>query len=277
VLPESVAVYGGKYYVGGVCNGRVYRGDLRSAKATVLVPHRPTFPYGAGGIAATANRLVVANGGSSFVTVYNRRTGERVARFTNGHAQGESIVNDVAIAPNGDAYLTEYQLSKIYRIPAEALQTKHRGLQELSVWRNLRGTVFPVGHDGGTANGIETTPDGRFLIVAQSHTGELYRIRISDQRVSKIRLGGKHLAFPDGIVLSNADVLYVVENEKARIAEIRLSNHYDRGRVVSRTGSPRFRCPSGVAIAGDRLLVTNLQYGCEPWQRPWTVESIRIP
>jgi sugar lactone lactonase YvrE len=273
VLPESVAVYAGKYYTGGVCSGKIYRGDLTKRRAAVFVPAGPN-PVSVGGIEATATRLIVANAGSGFAKVYNRFTGQRVARFWNGSEPGESIVNDVAVAPNGDAYLTEYRLSKIYRIPANGIAQHQPGVQKLPVWLNLRGTAFPV--RDGSANGIAATPDGRFLIVTHFSAGELYRIRISDQHVSKIRLHGKHLAGPDGIVLSNADVLYVVEAHKQRIAEIRLSDHYDRGRVVSRTTSPRFRCPSGVAIAGDRLLVSNLQYGCE-FKLPFTVASIPIP
>ena len=273
VLPESVAVYAGKYYTGGVCSGKVYRGDLTKRRAAVFVPAGPN-PVSVGGIEATATRLIVANAGSGFAKVYNRFTGQRVARFSNGQEPGESIVNDVAVARNGDAYLTEYALSKIYRIPANGIAQHRPGVQNLPVWLNLRGTAFPIRRN--SVNGIAATPDGRFLIVTHFKAGELYRIRISDQHVSKIRLHGKHLAGPDGIVLSDADVLYVVEAGKQRIAEIRLSDHYHRGRVVSRTTSSRFRCPSGVAIAGDRLLVSNLQYGCE-FKLPFTVASIPIP
>ncbi len=273
VAPESVAVYGGKYYTGGVCNGRLYVGDLRRKRAHSLVPSGPRHIV-VGGIEATANRLVVAKGGSGFAKVYNRFTGEQLARFSNGLPQGRGIVNDVAITPHGDAYLTEFSLSKIYRIPAAGIAQPEPAVQELPVWLNLRGTVFPI--QGGSANGIAATPDGRFLIVAHYAAGELYRVRIRDQQVTKIRLHGKHLDGPDGIELSNADVLYVVEQQRQRIAEIRLSNHYDHGRVVSRTTSPRFHCPSGVALAGDRLLVSNLGNGC-PFKLPWTVASIPIP
>ena len=273
VSPESVAVYGGKYYTGGVCNGRLYVGDLRRKRAHTLVRPGPKKIV-VGGIEATADRLVVAKGGSGFAKVYNRFTGEQVARFSNGLPQGRGIVNDVAVTSNGDAYLTEFSLSKIYRIPAAGIAQQEPAVQELPVWLNLRGTSFPV--QGGSANGIAATPDGRYLIVAHYAAGELYRIRISDQQVTKIWLHGKHLDGPDGIELSNADVLYVVETGKEAIAEIRLSNHYDKGRVVSRTTSPRLKCPSGVAIAGDRLLVSNLGYGC-PFELPWTVASIPIP
>ena len=75
-----------------------------------------------GGIKATANRLVVTRAASGFADVYNRFTGELVVRFTNGRPQGQSIINDVAVTPNGDAYLTEFDDSQLYRIPASELQ-----------------------------------------------------------------------------------------------------------------------------------------------------------
>ena len=58
------------------------------------------------------------------------------------------------------------------------------------------------------------------------------------------------------MVLNNADVLYVAEPGKGRITEVSLSNHYTQGRIVSRTTSPLFRCPTAVDVAGDRLLVS---------------------
>ena len=91
----------------------------------------------------------------------------------------------------------------------------------------------------------------------------------------RIWLHGKTLSGPDGIVLKG-HLLYVVENGKSRIAKIGLSKHYARGRIKSRTTSPRFQCPTGADLAGDRLLVVNSQF-CGPGEPPWTVVSIPAP
>jgi sugar lactone lactonase YvrE len=269
--PESIAVRGDKYYVGSVCNGQLYRGDLAEPSAEVFVPADPT-PFEMSGIKATANRLVVARG-NGFASVFNRFTGATVAQFSNGLGY-DSVVNDVAIAPNGDAYLTEFLLSRLYRIPAADIARHQSRVQELPVFLDFRGTAFPV--QEASANGIAATPDGRFLIVAHFSAGELYRVRISDGQVNRIDLGGTRLASPDAIILTEANVLYVVEFDTQNIAKISLAGHYTRGQIVSRTTSPLFQCPTGVARSGDHLLVTNSQF-CGPGEPPFTVTSIPIP
>jgi sugar lactone lactonase YvrE len=273
VYPENVEVYAGKYYVGTLC-GRMYRGDLRKKQAEVFVPRDPSDIRIVGGIEATATRLVVARAGTGEAQVYNRSTGKLVARFYNGH-RDESIVNDVAVTPDGDAYLTEFIRSQLYRIPARDIRRHRTKLQPLTVFLDFRGTTFPV--QEGSANGIVATPDGRHLIVAQSSVGELYRVRLHDKRVTRIDLQGGLLKVPDGMVLNNAGVLYVAEPPKGRVTEIRLSDHYTRGRIVSRTTSPLFRCPTAVDIAGDRLLVSNSQYCSDSVEMPFQLTSVPIP
>ena len=240
----------------------------------MFVPRDPDDIRIFGGIEATATRLVVARAGTGEAQVYNRSTGRLVARFYNGH-RDESIVNDVAVTPDGDAYLTEFIRSKLYRIPAKDLRRHRAKVQPLPVFLDFRGTVFSV--QEGSANGIVATPDGRHLIVAQSSRGELYRVRLRDKRVTRIDLQGGRLVVPDGMVLNNADVLYVAEPPKGRITEVRLSDHYTRARIVSRTTSPLFRCPTAVDIAGDRLLVSNSQYCSDETELPFLLTSIPIP
>ncbi len=270
VQPESVTVRGGHYYTGGICNGNLYRGDLRHRRAEVLTRGHATTLLA--GIKATATRLVVTGLRNDLAgaQVYNRFSGEFLAQFAPLRSQ---IVNDVAIAPNGDAYLSGFTRSKIFWIPAADLNRQPE-VQRLQVFLNFRGTSFPV--QDASANGIAVTSDGRFLIVTHFSLGRLYRVRLSDGQVSRIDLHGHHLAGPDGIALTESNVLYVVEANQSRIAEIRLSHRYDSGRIVSRTTSPRFQCPTSAAIAGDRLLVANSQF-CGPNKPPYTIASIPLP
>ena len=173
-----------------------------------------------------------------------------------------------------DAYLTGFTNSKIYRIPAAGLEGGQSGVQRLKVFLNFRGTSFPV--EEFSANGIAVTSDGRFLIVTHFSAGRLYRVRLSDGQVRRVDLHGQALAGPDGITLTESNVLYVVEANESRIAEVRLSHSYGSGRVVSRTTSPGFQCPTSAAIAGDRLLVANSQF-CGPDEPPYTIASIPLP
>jgi len=252
-------------------NGDVYRGELDEESATVFVPGGPGHRQ-SGGIEATDTLLVVANGNEGGATVYDRATGELVARFSTGLGD-QSNVNDVALAPNGDAYLTDFELSKIYRIPAVELERADTKVRKLPVFLDLTGAGFVAG--SGSANGIVATPDGRFLLVVHYGYGELHRIRLSDKEVTRVDLHGERLLSPDGMVLKD-DVLYVVEYEASDVAAIGMSNCYLSGEVLSRMTDPAFVCPTTDDVVDDRLLVVNSQF-CGPGEPPFTVVSIPLP
>jgi sugar lactone lactonase YvrE len=272
VYPEGVEVFGTTYYVGSVGNGDVYRGELDEEGATVFVPGGPGHRQSEG-IEATDTRLLVANG--SGATVYDRATGELVAHFSTGLGD-QSNVNDIAVTPNGDAYLTDFELSKIYRIPAAELERADTAVRKLPVFLDLAETHGVFLAEGHSANGIVASPDGQFLLVAHYTRGELYRIRLSDKKVTQVDLQDERLRTPDGMVLTDDDVLYVVEADASDVAAIALSNSYLRGEVQSRTKDPAFVCPTTDDIADGRLLVVNSQF-CVPGKPPFTMVSIPLP
>lgn len=275
VLPEGVAVRGGTYYVTSTNGGAVYRGDLRQRRAEIFLPpgqHGRTF---AAGIKATATRLVIAGGPTGLVSVYDRRNGSRVAQFSNDLPADQTFINDVAIAPNGDAYVTDSVRPVLYRIPAAKLARHRAGVQPLTVFRNFTGTALQY-QDGFNANGIVATPDGRFVLVGQSNTGRLYRVRLADGAVSRVDIDGGALTAADGLVLLDFRVLYVVRNSFERVVEVRLGPSYGSGRVVSVTTSPAFQFPTTAAVAGNRLLLVNSQFG-GPGEPPFTLTSIPLP
>lgn len=271
VFPEGVEVFGTTYYVGSATNGDVYRGELDEGSATVFVPGGPGHRQ-SGGIEATDTLLVVANGNEGGATVYDRATGALVARFSTGLGD-RSNINDVTLAPNGDAYLTDFELATIYRIPAVELENPDTNVRTLPVFLDLTGTTFVGG--SSSANGIVATPDGQFLLVLHYGYGELHRIRLSDKEVTRVDLHGEPLSSPDGMVLKD-DVLYVVEYAASRVAAIGMSNSYLSGEVLSRTTDPAFVCPTTDDVVDDRLLVVNSQF-CGPGEPPFTVVSIPLP
>lgn len=279
VFPEGIDVIGGKFYVTSTSDGSILRGDLRLSRAERFIA-ADEGQFGAVGIRATADRLLVAGGPSGTVTVYDRSSGERVARFSNGGGAG-TFINDVAVAPNGDAYITDSVRPVVYRIPAAALRQRRAGAQDLPVFRHLRRTVFTYVAGAFNANGIVVTADGRSLLVVNAETGRLYRIRVGSGAVSRVQVTGGALTGGDGLVLLDSNVLYVVRNALNRITEIQLSPDHAKGRVVSTTTSPSFDFPTTAAVAGDRLLVVNSQFdallaGQDP-TRPFTVSSIPLP
>jgi Cu-Zn family superoxide dismutase len=145
------------------------------------------------------------------------------------------------------------------------------------VFLDWTGTPFPYTEAYINANGIVATPDGKYVLVVQYTDGTLFRVRLSDKKVTQVDLGGYRLISGDGMVLSGKSDLYVVRPFGSLVAKLRLNAGYDRARLVSETTNPDFHGPTTAAIAGDRLLVVNSQFSGPPSSPPWTVTSIALP
>ena len=196
--------------------------------------------FGAG-IKATATRLVVAGiqDGLGSARVYDRRSGDLVARFSNGLSifDGVTLVNDVALAPNGDAYLTDSFRPVVYRIPAAGIRQHRDGTEDLPVFMSLEGTVFEYVPDfRANANGIVVTPDG-YLLIVNFITGKLFRISLRDQQVIEVDLGGVNLRGGTGWALRGR-TLWMVRFFDQTVAKLTMNRGWSAGTVVSETGDP---------------------------------------
>jgi len=277
LFPEGIAVFGDQFYVSGSGRGDIHRGDLSESTAHVFIrgDRGPGFFVG-GGIKATADNLVVAQefGGLAIVTVYDRQTGALVVRFSGG--PDSAFTNDLDLAPNGDAYVTNSLVPVLYRIPAAALNQAQQDVQPLPVFLSWDGTPFEFVPDTVNANGIVVSPDGQFLLVVSFASGQLFRVRLADREVTEVDLGGASLLGGDGMVLTADRVLYVVLAPTNEVVKLQMDATYKQGELVSRTTDPTFVTPTTAAIAGQRLLVVNSQF-FGPAKPPWTVSSIPLP
>ena len=208
--------------------------------------------------------------------LYNRTTGDRIARWSNV-AGDITNINDIAIAPNGDAYITDSDRPVLYRIPAAELRHPSAEVQDLPIFLDWAGTPFPHIPGGINGNGIVATPDGKYVLVVHFDTGGLFRVRLADKQVTQVDLGGYSLTGGDGMVLTDKNVLYVVRIFEPLVAKIHLDVRYQHGRLLSETTDDTFHGPTTAAIAGKRLLVVNSQFAGPPSAPPWTVSSIPLP
>ena len=222
---------------------------------------------------ATASSLPVASEGC------RSSTARPVRSWPRGPSSGPARANDIAITPNGDAYVTDSELSVLYRIPAAELQSPSAAEQALPVFLEWPDPPFPKLEEasGNEANGIVATPDGKYLLVVHYSYGLLFRVRLSDKQVRQVDLGGYNLFSGDGMVITDDNDLYVVRPARSLVAKFHLNARYERGRLLSETRDPTFHGPTTAAIAGNRLLVVNSQFSGPPSAPPWTVSSIRIP
>jgi Cu-Zn family superoxide dismutase len=133
---------------------------------------------------------------------------------------------------------------------------------------------------GFNANGIVASHDGRYLVIVQSNTGELFRVEIATKEVTQLKLPqGTDLSAGDGLVLRGR-TLYVVRNSFELIAEVQLSGDLSSGELVGETTDASFMFPTTAAIANGRLLVVNSQFDrrmtADPVE-PFTVSSVKVP
>ena len=282
VFPEGITAADETFYVTSTSDGAVFRGTVGSPDVSVFLPGGADGRTGAAGIAVTdddddqgnANRyLVIAGGATGKVWVYDANSGELAATFANGLGTDATFLNDVAVADNGDAFVTDSRTPVLYRIPAAQLAGGGRDLP-LESFANFEGTPFVYG-DGFNANGIVENDDETALIVVQSSTGNLYRVDKTSKEVTQVDLGGATLVNGDGMERDN-DLLYVVRNRDGVIAKVDLDDAGRTGTVTGEITDASFAYPTTVAAVDDRLLVVNSQFdkrGAEPVE-PFTVSSV---
>lgn len=255
--PEGIVTgRGSTFFAGSVADGAIYRGDLRTGEGDVFVPS--TEDRVAIGLSydRRSDSLFVAGGGTGEAYVYDASTGETagVYRFTDPG----SFVNDVVVTRTA-AYFTDSFRPYVYRLP---LGPGGRLPDRSDVEEVALGGDFEFVEDSFNANGIDAPPDGEYLIVVNSTTGELYRVDPDSGLASRIDLGGETVTNGDGILLDGR-TLYVVRNRLNRIAVVRLDRDATGGDVVGTITDDDFDVPTTVAEFGNALYAVNARFGID--------------
>jgi sugar lactone lactonase YvrE len=278
--PEGITRGGGHQestlYVTGIASGGIFAIDARTDKGSFLVPPRSDGRKGLGiKYDSRRKRLVVAGGDTGHAYVYDARTGASLADLTLATAQpgNPTFINDVILSDD-NAYFTDSNRLALYKV----------ALGHLAGPNPVK--TIPLGGDYQSipgqfnANGIETTPDGRALLVVNSFLGTLYRVDPRTGFARLIDLGGRSVKNGDGLV-RDGRTLYVVENFSNQIDVVRLGRD-DRGEVVRTIGNadldPRAQLdiPATAALLCDALYVTNARFTTPP--TPSTPYSVtRVP
>jgi len=272
VFPEGIAVSGKRYFVSSTTDGTIFSGTLKGTAAQVFLPGGADGRTTAVGLKADREgRLYVAGGATGAIFVYDLATRELIRRFDTGSG---GFINDIAIARDGTAYVTDSQRPFLFRIPEDAVEAGTGDAVALEPFVNQYAGFGP----GFNANGIVAV-DKDTLIYVDSNPGTLYRVDVPTGTIQAIDLGGASVANGDGLVLQGR-TLYVVRNAAELVVEIRLAGDERSGRVVSETTDPTFAFPTTGALAKGRLLLVNSQFdrrssGQAP--EPFTVSSIKRP
>lgn len=273
-FPESIAVGNHYVYTASIDDGTVYRGHLGAKTLDPFLPGGRDGRTQATGIKTTGDRLLVAGAFTGRFFIYTT-AGKPVADYTVPDTGEPTLVNDEAVTPNGDVYVTDSFRAVVYRIPAAEVDAPAAGAH-----RTLEVAYHLPDYVAGTSNGngIVVAPGGRSLIIGYWGSGALYRLTLAGGEVHKI--AAPPLTSADGIA-RRGNTLYIARSVNNEIATVRLSGDGTRAVVVSERTYTGADTPTGTAVSGNRLLVTNSQldtylYGAPLTSAVFSLESLPL-
>ncbi|MDQ4062967.1 MAG: superoxide dismutase [Actinomycetota bacterium] len=276
VYPEGITYRPetGEFFVGSTTDGTVFRGIVGGGEAeTFLEPGGDGRSTAVGMKVDDQGRLFIAGGDTGGIFVYRSDTGDLIRALETPESE-MAFINDVTVTPNGDAYFTDSMRPTLFRVPS----TPDGEVGEAETWLDFEGTPIEY-QEGFNLNGIVASEDGRYLIVTQSNTGNLYRIDTQSREVTQIDLGGETVQ-GDGMLLDGL-TLYAVRGQDGTIVPVELSEDFASGEVGEEFADPSFARPTTIAKYDNRLLVVNSQFdrrqSGESPELPFTVSDIAIP
>jgi sugar lactone lactonase YvrE len=131
--------------------------------------------------------------------IYDVHSGHQIAYHDLGALDPghEHFGNDVAVAPDGTAFVTDSFGGAVYRVPRHGAPSV--------LLRDDR--LMPVGSGNG-ANGIVLHPKG-FLLIAHSSGRALYKL--AGGRLTQVTVDAP-IGAPDGLLLDRSGALHAVDN-----------------------------------------------------------------
>ncbi|MEV8400667.1 superoxide dismutase [Streptomyces niveus] len=262
--PEGIAIGSGPYaYMGSLADGSVRRADLRTGEGRTVLA-------GATGGAATGLKLdrdgllYISGGVSGSIRVLDTRTNRLTATYQPTTA---GFVNDVILY--GDrAWFTNSHAPVLYTVP--------RGKRKDGLWSVPLGGEWEQAPTGISANGIETTPDGRALIIVNSPIGKLFRVDPKTGHATNITLkGAADVVNGDGLVRVG-NTLYVVQNRLNLITVFDLDAGARTATLRRSITDPRFDVPTTAARLGNRLYLVNARFTTTPTPDT-TYNAVAVP
>jgi hypothetical protein len=260
-FPEGIeSGRGTTFFVGSLIDGAILRGDLRTGSSAVLAPGATGRASLGIAYEASQNRLWVAGGGSGFnagvgdVRVYDASSGELLATFVPPDPVG--ALNDVAITHDA-VYVTDSFNAQLVKIPLPA---------DGSLPSQDSVTLLPVTGEfvqtPGVANLNGIVYKSGMLVVAQSNTGQLFRVDPATGVATKINIGNVTLGGVDGLELQG-HTLYAVRNTNL-VTVVRLGSQLATGTVLGDITDPGLDVPTTATVAAGRLWAVNARFGTGP-------------
>lgn len=165
--------------------------------------------------------------------IYDVHSGQRIAYHDLGDPGGRHRGNDVAVADDGTAFVTDSFSGTVHRVPLDG--------EPVVLVRDDR---LRSDTRGNGANGIVLHPSG-FLLVAQSTDRALYTLA-AEGTLARVAVD-TDIGAPDGLLLDADGALHAVDNSAAnRVVTLRSADDWTTASVVASHPWPD---PAPTAIA----------------------------
>ncbi|MHA4846599.1 SMP-30/gluconolactonase/LRE family protein [Flavitalea antarctica] len=272
-FPEGIALNSraGVFYTGSTISGDVVQVNLETGVADLFssgAKNGRTFVTGMK--LDSRGRLWICGGPTGIIQVLDKN-GNVIKSWDGKALFGAGFINDCVIS-DGYIYFTDSQVQKIYRAKVSDEQPG-----DPEQWLTFTNQQIPY-VTGTNANGIEVSPDGKYLIMVVSSSGKLYRIAKGDKSIAEIVLNTS-VASGDGLYL-DGNTLYVSRNATNLVFPVVLNAALTQGTVGTGFGE-NLNFNTTLVKAGKYLLVVNGQLnrrsGTPPPVLPFTVSRVEIP
>jgi DNA-binding beta-propeller fold protein YncE len=174
---------------------------------------------------------------------YDLTTGKRKFMTDLGalNPNGGNFANDVDFDALGNAYVTNSASPIIYKVSPAG---KAAIFATSESWKK----------EGFNLNGIVVHPNGS-LIVAQSNTGELYKISIKNPtEITKIKTD--IMMGADGIFLNGKNELMVISNSTKQVFQLNSADNFASAKVV-KTAPTEMNFPTTGILVNKKYYVLN--------------------
>jgi sugar lactone lactonase YvrE len=284
--PEGVAFdkRSGFFFVSATGDGSIYRGKLGDVATPV-----PVFIPGAAGQSATGlkvrhGKLYAAGAATGTIKVYDVDNGALLATFdTKGGDSSPTFVNDLDVTKRGDVYATDSKRQAIYHLTAAEIAAgtpAPKPIDPAAVISTSPEIPFNPAPSAFNLNGIVVRESGRHrdeLIVVNSGTGQLFRVKVGDdgRRIREVEVKGGPFVGGDGLLIDRGRLLVVqgsTDDFPQGVVNVIKLRHGGRRELEDQRTDASFQGPSTIARARDRYLVVNADFATST--PPFTVTAL---
>jgi streptogramin lyase len=266
VFPENItSTKDGTLYVGSLGSGGIIRIKPGAAKAELWIKPGAFGSRSIFGVLADerSNTLWACSNDMSAlgVVIASTENGSVLKGFDLKTSQGKvsaklpgdhTLCNDIAIAADGSAFVTNSAAPQILKLPP--------GGNQLEIWANDTVLAPPAG--GAGLDGIAFGTDGS-LYVDTYTPGELFRVDVVDGKAGKITKlkPSRPLTLSDAIRPLGGNEFLIIEGA-GRLDRMRIQGN----RALIETLHAGYAVPTGVAVVGRTAWVSEgqLSYVFDP-------------